>query len=499
MSSRVLLGRAAWAAPSATSAFSRVGVTMPLRAKILSAKPEYRAQMSTVKTRYAEGEQDVLFSSLYGLRTIELNRPKKLNSLNLSMIKKITPRLLEWEKSDMANVIVMKGAGDKAFCAGGDVAALVEVNAKGGEGVQQSAAYFAEEYALDHLIATYQTPYIAFMDGITMGGGVGLSAHAPMRIATERTVFAMPETNIGFFPDVGASFFLPRLDGAIGTYLGLTGETLSGVNVFYTGIATHYMHSTTLPLLESRLAELRFNDYDSMQERLAHITTAIEEYTTGLPHDQPILLAGELRQAIDRCFSHDSVAKIVAALQNEAESGPVREWAQKTLDTLNSRSPTSLHVSLRQLRIAQKWGIRETFEKEHQLAAKFMASHDFNEGVTARLISKPKRNPNYSPAKIGDVDVESETFKNFFRPAKDIQRIKFLNKRDFNEYPFTDFGLPREKQVRELVQSEDLSQREVISRFVALSKARLGVKEVVEEIVYRKTVSDAHGRATWVN
>jgi len=130
----------------------------------------------------------------------------------------------------MANVIIMKGAGEKALCAGGDVKALAKLNQQGPEGQAKSKAYFAEEYKLDHLIATYSKPYIAFMDGITMGGGVGLSVHAPFRIATERTAFAMPETTIGFFPEVGASFFLPRMDGFLGTYLGLTSERLNGVN-----------------------------------------------------------------------------------------------------------------------------------------------------------------------------------------------------------------------------------------------------------------------------
>lgn len=131
----------------------------------------------------------------------------------------------------MANVIIMKGAGDRAFCAGGDVAVLARWNQEGPEGRQRSKDYFGLEYKLDHLIATYSKPYVAFMDGITMGGGVGLSVHAPFRIATERTVFAMPETTIGFFPDVGGSFFLPRMDGQLGTYLALTSEQLKGVNV----------------------------------------------------------------------------------------------------------------------------------------------------------------------------------------------------------------------------------------------------------------------------
>lgn len=131
----------------------------------------------------------------------------------------------------MANVIIMKGAGEKALCAGGDVAVLAQWNQDGPEGQRKSKEYFGEEYKLDHLIATYSKPYIAFMDGITMGGGVGLSVHAPFRIATENTVFAMPETTIGFFPDVGASFFLPKMDGETGTYLALTSEQLKGVNV----------------------------------------------------------------------------------------------------------------------------------------------------------------------------------------------------------------------------------------------------------------------------
>ncbi len=167
-----------------------------------------RLQMSTATpTAWAPPDdepEDVVFSSLYGLRTIELNRAAKLNSLNGSMIRKIALRLLEWEKSDMANVVVMKGAGDKAFCAGGDVAAIAVASQAGPEGQKWSSDYFAEEYKLDHLIATYRKPYIAFMDGITMGGGVGLSIHAPFRIATERTVFAMPETTIGFFSPMSA-------------------------------------------------------------------------------------------------------------------------------------------------------------------------------------------------------------------------------------------------------------------------------------------------------
>lgn len=226
-------------------------LAMPLRARIMqSSRPvcqsstrTYPAHLPTQLPQYASQSEadlvrpqpndepdDVVFDKIYGVRTIELNRPKKLNSLNGSMARKIIPRLREWSQSQLANVIIIKGNG-RAFCAGGDVAALAELNQQGTEGQQQSSDYFGLEYKLDHLIATYSKPYVAFMDGITMGGGVGLSVHAPFRIATENTVFAMPETTIGFFPDVGASFFLPRMDGQMGTYLALTSEQLKGVDV----------------------------------------------------------------------------------------------------------------------------------------------------------------------------------------------------------------------------------------------------------------------------
>lgn len=205
---------------------------MPLKAKITNPSMGRNFATSTDVPKELPGDEDndVLFKTIYGVRTIELNRPKKLNSLNGSMARKILPRLKEWEKSQLANVIVIKGSG-RAFCAGGDVAALAMENKEGPAGQQRSKDYFALEYKLDHVIATCSKPYVAFMDGITMGGGVGLSVHAPFRIATENTVFAMPETTIGFFPDVGASFFLPRMDGETGTYLALTSEQLKGVNV----------------------------------------------------------------------------------------------------------------------------------------------------------------------------------------------------------------------------------------------------------------------------
>ena len=439
---------------------------------------------------------DVLFNNLYGLRVIELNRPKALNALNDSMVRKIIPRLREWGKSDMANVIVMKGAGDKAFCAGGDVGDLAKLNMQGPEGQKKSIEYFGMEYKLDHYIATYNKPYVAFMDGITMGGGVGLSIHAPFRIATERTMFAMPETNIGFFPDVGASFFLPRMAGAVGTYLALTSDRLMGVNAFYSGVATHYLHSTSLPSLESRLAELRFKDYYTMEERLAIIEMTIEEYATGLPHNEPIRIAGQLRKAIDRCFGKPSIPEIVAALL--AEEGPTKQWAEETLATLHKRSPTSVHVTLTQMQVGRQWSIAETFQKEHQIAAKFMAHPDFVEGVRAVVLDKKGSPAKWQPATLQEVTAADEIAVPFFEESKDVAPLQLLNDMDYTEYPYASFGVPTEKDVEALVNEGTRSKREVRDELVARKKGRQGIAAIVDEILARNTRQNAAGKAVWI-
>lgn len=451
------------------------------------------------KPRDDDDPEDVLFNSLYGLRSIELNRPRKYNALNGSMIRKIAPRLIEWSKSDMANVIVMKGAGDKAFCAGGDVAQLATWNKEGPEGQAKSVEYFAQEYQLDHMIATFQKPYVAFMDGITMGGGVGLSIHAPIRIATERTLFAMPETTIGFFPDVGGSFFLPRLPGAIGTYLALTSSRLKGANAFYAGIATHYLHSTTLPQLESRLAELRFNDFDTLGKRLGVVNDTIEEYTTGLPHDEPIQLAGEVRRAIDRCFSHDSIEAIQRAL--EKETGPTQKWAQDTLATLNQRSPTAVHVTLRQMRLGRKWDISTTFQRELGIATKFMAGHDFTEGVSAQLLEKERRPANWQPASLADISEEDSATltRDYFVMPPDQPRLELLSGRNYKENQFAEmFGIPTEHQVEQKVMRGQLTRAKLISEFLLERNNKQGVREIVEEILDRKTEGRGQQILKWV-
>jgi 3-hydroxyisobutyryl-CoA hydrolase len=396
----------------------------------------------------------------------------------------------------MANVIIMSGAGPKAFCAGGDVAALAKYNQEGAEGQRKSREYFALEYQLDHLMATCKIPYIAYMDGITMGGGVGLSVHAPFRIATERTVFAMPETTIGFFPDVGGSFFLPRLDGFIGTYLALTSEQLRGVDVFYSGIATHYLHSSSLPDLTNRLSELRFQDYIPFKERLSVIAMTINEFVTGLPFNQAPLLSGPLRSAIDRTFSAEDIPTLLSRLS--AESGSLKPWADKTLQTLHQRSPTSVHVALRQMRAGAHWGIAETFQREHGLASKFMAHPDFHSGVTARLINKPASTPEWEPPTL-----ESQIDTDTLFAVEGSPRLQLLREganADYHEYPHRHLGSPREKDVEAVVREAARSRKDVVTLFERQAASVQGIKEIVEEVLRRKTTEEGEGGfCRWVD
>lgn len=421
------------------------------------------------------------------------------------MARKIIPRMKEWSRSDLANVIVIKGEG-RAFCAGGDVAWLAQRNKEGTEGQQESKDYFALEYKLDHLISTYSKPYIAFIDGITMGGGVGLSLHAPFRIATENTVFAMPETNIGFFPDVGASFFLPRMDGELGTYCALTSEQIKGVQVYYAGVATHYLHSSSLPDLEARLAELEFKDYDNLQQRYRIINSTIEEFVTGLPHDQPLSapVGGNVRAALDYVFqpAHD-INEMLDELKKFAELPPSHPaaselvpWAEKTLKTILQRSPTSVRVSLKQLREGKKWTIAETFKKEHAIASRFMEHPDFVEGVTALLVDKPKRTPNWSPASLEEVS--GQDVNSFFSHQTAFELLGTeagSNGEDYNQYPHGWIGLPREVEVFQKVK-EGSSREDVVKHFEKQKNGKLGVKEKIEDILGRKT-KDVGGRLQW--
>jgi 3-hydroxyisobutyryl-CoA hydrolase len=399
------------------------------------------------------------------------------------MARKIIPRLQEWAKSELAGVVIIKGSG-RAFCAGGDVAELAKWNKTGPEGQQRSSDYFGLEYKLDHLIATYTKPYVAFMDGITMGGGVGLSIHAPFRIATENTLFAMPETTIGFFPDVGASFFLPRMEGALGLYLALTSEQLKGVDAFYHGVATHFIHSSTLQQLESRLAELQFPDYMSLDDRFKIINATIEEFSTGLPADRPHI-SGELRQTIDKVFRAEQpkISDIIKSLEEVRDTGKseLQEWARKTIETIETRSPISVSVTLQQMRIGRTWSIAQTFQHEHDIASQFMSHPDFVEGVTARLIERRKERPNWQPNTLEKV--QQRHVAEFFLGAEDGSKLPLISEADYKEYPHAWIGLPKEREIQNLAGS--MKREDVVASLLEKYEGKQGVREKVAEVLER--------------
>lgn len=332
-----------------------------------------------------------------------------------------------------------------------------------------------------------------------MGGGVGLSVHAPIRIATERTLFAMPETTIGFFPDVGGSFFLPRLEGRIGTYLALTSERLNGVNAFYAGIATHYIASSSLSSLTARLAEIEFKDYEDMYSRLATIAATIAEFDSGLPHDEPMLLAGELRKAIDRCFGYKEMEAIIRALEDEEKNTKlrqhIRDWATSTLKTLSERSPTSLKVTLKQMELGRKWSISQAFKNEYHIAGNFMSHPDFGAGVSARLIHKPPTTPTWNPPALEDVTRENvEEF--FNHEGKFPMELANEQERNYIQYPFR-MGLVREDEIEDVVRQGGQRAGGVKAKFLDESGRRSGTREKVEDVLARKCDKDEEGYLIW--
>lgn len=434
----------------------------------------------------AADEPSVKFASQGAVRVATLNRPKKLNSLNGEMCELLIPRLKEYAKSDAAQIVLLRGAGGKALCAGGDVAAIAQAlrTQKNGEGVKAAADYFSLEFSLDHIIATYDKPYVAFMDGITMGGGFGLSMHAPFRIATEKTLFAMPETNIGYFPDVGGAFFLSRMDGQVGTFLGLTSDRLKGYDAFFAGIATHYVPSRRLDELQGRLSELKHpgnkDDFYNL------INATIEDFAEDAPAGYEFALGGAKRETIDRCFAHNNVEDIIAALEADGS-----EFAKQTKDTLLQRSPSSLKVSLEAFRRAASLDIKSAFEMDLDLATSFAKRPDFPEGVTALLVDK--RKPNWSPATLQEV---SESAVQDYFVKSDQANLELFTTKTYNQYPYS-YGLPSEQEVKDFVTGETstrdykATRKDVLEHFIEKKNGKVGLESKLKEILDRATKPDS--------
>ena len=336
----------------------------------------------------AGDSEDILFGRDGGVATVTLNRPQALNAFTLGMYRAIDPMLREWADDPAVHAVVMRGAGDRAFCAGGDVRAVYEAGRGISAGRSLTSVFFREEYELIRRLHRYPKPYIAILDGITMGGGAGISVNGAYRVATERTMFAMPETGIGLFPDVGATRFLNLCPGHTGRYLGLTGARLGPADALYCGFATHYVPRERIPGLAEDLAAMQWQPGEREQ-----VETALSARHTD-PGDAAL---AALRPAIDRCFAGDTVEAILDALQ--AEGG---EWATQTRAGLMTKSPTSLKITLRQLQVGRGYDVDAALILEYRMTQHAMAAHDFYEGVRAVLIDKDQK-PRWQPASLAEV------------------------------------------------------------------------------------------------
>jgi enoyl-CoA hydratase/carnithine racemase len=319
---------------------------------------------------------------------IRLNRPKAINAVTLEMFRDIDKALDRFEADAAVGLILLEGAGERGLCAGGDIRALYDSSRVAGD---LGKILWREEYILNARIAKFAKSYVAFMDGIVMGGGVGLAAHGSHRVVTDRTKLAMPEVGLGFFPDVGGTWLLSHSPGEIGTYFGLTGQTMNGPDAVYAGFADAVVPSDKLAALREALVKLRAGAAH------ADVKSLIDGFATG----ETAGPVAALRSRIDGWFAHDRMEEIFAALHRDGS-----ELALSTLKTLNEKSPRGMVVTLKLLRLARRSSsLQECLVREYRAALEVFASDDFREGVRAAVIDKD-RNPKWSPPGIEDVTPE---------------------------------------------------------------------------------------------
>ncbi|HEY1614898.1 MAG TPA: enoyl-CoA hydratase/isomerase family protein [Rhizomicrobium sp.] len=323
------------------------------------------------------GEAEVCFEQRGALGLITLNRPKALNALTRPMCREMDTQLAAWGEDSSIRAVAIRGAGERAFCAGGDVRALYE---SGREGSPYALEFWRDEYRLNARIKHFPKPYVALLHGIVMGGGVGVSVHGSHRIVADTAMFAMPETGIGMFPDVGGSYFLPRCPGETGMYCALTGARLKMADMLYVGVATHAVAMSRWDALIEGLAD--GGDPDVVLEDLGS-------------RSGPAPMT-EYRAWIDDHFAHRSVETILSSLDGGGE------WAKETAAVIRGKSPTSLKLSHRQLCLGREMTFDDCMRMEYRMVHGIIAGHDFYEGVRAAIVEKDNR-PNWRPADLAGV------------------------------------------------------------------------------------------------
>ncbi len=336
---------------------------------------------------------DLVTSEIHGgIGYLTLNRPQALNALSLEMIRAITKALNDWATAPEVVAVVVAGAGGKAFCAGGDIRFFHKAALAGDPLLDQ---FFVEEYALNHLIHRYAKPYIALMDGVVMGGGMGISQGARRRLVTERTKMAMPETNIGLFPDVGGGWFLSRTPGRLGEYLGLTGAVLHAADALYAGLADAYLPGNAMAELVDVLRARQFGSGDAV---LACIDEATAAHRAACPPGESHLAA--LQGEIDRLFAGASVIDIVAAVSDAGS-----DWAAQTAAMLRARSPLMLNVTLEQVRRARTMALEDELRMELDMMYCVFRHGDGVEGIRALAVDKDHA-PKWQPPRLDEVTRE---------------------------------------------------------------------------------------------
>lgn len=335
------------------------------------------------KAESAQSTDELIIERRGRLGVITLNRPKAINALTFPMVTGIRDQLLAWQDDDAVQTVLIRGAGDRGLCAGGDVVSVYHA-VQAGE-FDQAEEFFATEYAMNDLIGRYPKPVVAFQDGIVLGGGVGVSGHASHRVATERTRWGMPETGIGFVPDVGGTYLISRLDAGLGLHLGMTGTHITGADVMALGLSTHHVSSESL---EEIAAALESEEPDAVLERFA---TA--------PGDSP-LLAG--RDWIEEAYAAESPAEVIARLKARPE-----QEAQKAAATLERLSPTAVSVTFAAVhRAAAEDSLAAVLRTEYRITCAHLRGHDFPEGIRALLVDKDKA-PQWEPDRLDQVTEDS--------------------------------------------------------------------------------------------
>ncbi|WP_110926731.1 enoyl-CoA hydratase/isomerase family protein [Bacillus massiliglaciei] len=349
---------------------------------------------------------EVLFSvHPNGIASITLNRPKALNSLSDTMIRLIGEKLREWETDEAVAVVIMKGAGPKGFCAGGDIKALYKARSSEAD-LQAAGRFFEEEYEVDMAVYSFPKPIIACLDGIVMGGGAGLTYGASHRIVTERTKWSMPELDIGFFPDVGAAYFLNQAPGYLGRYLALTASVIPAADVLYMNGADLYMESGALERFIEKAEQTEWDPAKAAEQldRLADLFRSEPPEKSRLAPYQ---------SEIDRHFRFDTAEDIIRSLDSGGS-----EFSRKTKEQLLSKSPFSLKVTLKQLADGKHKTMQECFAVDLLLARNFLRHPDFYEGVRSVLIDRDQ-SPNYMYQNLSDVT--DEAVHQFFDPAASVR------------------------------------------------------------------------------